>query len=100
MLQIILYARNDIRRVLRNIIIVSILLANCLHIVQSAELTLDISSYSYREVDQSDNFFMEDKSAPFLHGVGIRDWGDDKACLLYTSPSPRDVEESRMPSSA
>ena len=22
------------------------------------------------------------------------------ACLLYTSPSPRDVEESRMPSSA
>ena len=30
--------------------------------------------------------------------------GDDlnlfKICLLYTSPSPRDVEESRMPSSA
>ena len=24
----------------------------------------------------------------------------DKDCLLYTSPSPRDVEESRMPSSA
>ena len=24
----------------------------------------------------------------------------DRACLLYTSPSPRDVEESRMPSSA
>ena len=29
-------------------------------------------------------------------------WGFDvsEACLLYTSPSPRDVEESRMPSSA
>ena len=25
---------------------------------------------------------------------------DGLACLLYTSPSPRDVEESRMPSSA
>ena len=25
---------------------------------------------------------------------------DSKTCLLYTSPSPRDVEESRMPSSA
>ena len=25
---------------------------------------------------------------------------DSTACLLYTSPSPRDVEESRMPSSA
>ena len=24
----------------------------------------------------------------------------DGGCLLYTSPSPRDVEESRMPSSA
>ena len=26
--------------------------------------------------------------------------GKDVTCLLYTSPSPRDVEESRMPSSA
>ena len=26
--------------------------------------------------------------------------GEVIACLLYTSPSPRDVEESRMPSSA
>ena len=25
---------------------------------------------------------------------------NSKTCLLYTSPSPRDVEESRMPSSA
>ena len=28
------------------------------------------------------------------------DPGLDNICLLYTSPSPRDVEESRMPSSA
>ena len=26
--------------------------------------------------------------------------GPDKACLLYTSPSPRDRQKSRMPSSA
>ena len=26
--------------------------------------------------------------------------GKKEGCLLYTSPSPRDVEESRMPSSA
>ena len=26
--------------------------------------------------------------------------GDTEACLLYTSPSPRDAHESRMPSSA
>ena len=36
----------------------------------------------------------------------IENWEEKKAhrnhnsCLLYTSPSPRDVEESRMPSSA
>ena len=28
------------------------------------------------------------------------DRASSKICLLYTSPSPRDVEESRMPSSA
>ena len=32
-----------------------------------------------------------------LKGLKIRVIG---SCLLYTSPSPRDVEESRMPSSA
>ena len=34
---------------------------------------------------------------------GINNSGSDDdpyICLLYTSPSPRDVEESRMPSSA
>ena len=27
-------------------------------------------------------------------------WFDNEYCLLYTSPSPRDTERSRMPSSA
>ena len=27
-------------------------------------------------------------------------WQDDSSCLLYTSPSPRDLSTSRMPSSA
>ena len=37
-----------------------------------------------------------------VHIVSGNSGGNDtyKACLLYTSPSPRDVEESRMPSSA
>ena len=35
-----------------------------------------------------------DKPEPDMRYVGY------KGCLLYTSPSPRDVEESRMPSSA
>ena len=38
-------------------------------------------------------------------GVALLQWTvacvhDFNSCLLYTSPSPRDVEESRMPSSA
>ena len=33
-------------------------------------------------------------------GVNSNQIDDPKSCLLYTSPSPRDVEESRMPSSA
>ena len=32
--------------------------------------------------------------------LGVLDLEKVTACLLYTSPSPRDVEESRMPSSA
>ena len=40
---------------------------------------------------------------PTPGGTGIahtRCMCDACSCLLYTSPSPRDVEESRMPSSA
>ena len=32
--------------------------------------------------------------------AGLLWFGSILLCLLYTSPSPRDVEESRMPSSA
>ena len=32
--------------------------------------------------------------------VGDDVFGEDPSCLLYTSPSPRDLSTSRMPSSA
>ena len=34
--------------------------------------------------------------------VSLEEWPEDPllACLLYTSPSPRDRQKSRMPSSA
>ena len=35
-----------------------------------------------------------------IHGATLEDGCLVGICLLYTSPSPRDVEESRMPSSA
>ena len=42
---------------------------------------------------QTENVLLEDNVAIGASDAGIY-------CLLYTSPSPRDVEESRMPSSA
>ena len=42
----------------------------------------------------SDGFILTDEGAAVLIHA------ERMACLLYTSPSPRDVEESRMPSSA
>ena len=35
-----------------------------------------------------------------VFGIPLGIYAGLKPCLLYTSPSPRDVEESRMPSSA
>ena len=35
-----------------------------------------------------------------IHGFGGVDVMDNNICLLYTSPSPRDMRRSRMPSSA
>ena len=51
------------------------------------------------ETLKSKKLAFEEKGAIWLD---TSESGDDKnrVCLLYTSPSPRDVEESRMPSSA
>ena len=38
--------------------------------------------------------------ACLVNAYGYLKGPQDMFCLLYTSPSPRDVEESRMPSSA
>ena len=38
-------------------------------------------------------------SEPELGYLKLR-WWEDYICLLYTSPSPRDKRQSRMPSSA
>ena len=85
MVQIIFYIKRAVYGISKNLIIASFLFAFYSQIALAAELTLDLSSYSYREVDQNDNFFMEDKSAPFLFSLGIRNWGDDKSILQKRS---------------
>ena len=73
------YYKSAVTKFFRKLIIASGSFAFYSQIALSAELTFDMTSYSYREVDQNGNFFMEDKSAPFLFSVGIRNWGDDKS---------------------
>ena len=46
------------------------------------------------------NFKDSRRRAERLSKLGIQYLDCGTSCLLYTSPSPRDVEESRMPSSA
>ena len=50
--------------------------------------------------NEGDKVILDGKDALIVK-IGMRDTVFGVySCLLYTSPSPRDVEESRMPSSA
>ena len=50
-----------------------------------------IITFTYPEIGNTGINFEDSESDNSVRGI---------ICLLYTSPSPRDVEESRMPSSA
>ena len=63
----------------------------------------DISKWDVSSVDDMDNMFAG--AASFNRKLCSTTWVSSKAtkdniCLLYTSPSPRDRQKSRMPSSA
>ena len=59
---------------------------------------------AYSREDETFSEFLDQlkKQGPDVSLVSAQfsDLDDTRCCLLYTSPSPRDVEESRMPSSA
>ena len=42
----------------------------------------------------------ENRRELFIHRNTLTDYVNHMSCLLYTSPSPRDLSTSRMPSSA
>ena len=44
--------------------------------------------------------YLQEKRDHFKVGDGVKVHVKVRDCLLYTSPSPRDAHESRMPSSA
>ena len=47
---------------------------------------------------QCDNRLRQDTNK--LSPLPVLVWAANRACLLYTSPSPQDLSTSRMPSSA
>ena len=73
-----------------------------------------VGIYKTKMVKSSEDFMVAGRILPWyiLVGTLLATWmgsgslfsgaglGYRNGCLLYTSPSPRDVEESRMPSSA
>ena len=60
----------------------------------------DLTVKTKGDVDVDSHHTVEDTSLAF--GQALREALGDKSgiCLLYTSPSPRDRQKSRMPSSA
>ena len=51
-------------------------------------------------LDSVGNELVDGDSVTIVKGLKVKGGADIKACLLYTSPSPRDQRGSRMPSSA
>ncbi|GAB5830624.1 hypothetical protein JMUB7528_28550 [Staphylococcus aureus] len=54
---------------------------------------------SWEATIYNNNYKASDKAKDKLRKNAIKQF-DPKTCLLYTSPSPRDMRRSRMPSSA
>ena len=64
-------------------------------------VNIAINHYAHAELEIDDDGKMSvSYSCDVPVGSGLGTTGAINVCLLYTSPSPRDVEESRMPSSA
>ena len=69
-------------------------------------ISMDIHGKSV-DMDMDGKFHIHGKPAIFGHFVAVHSWSvhcsqrsHKSICLLYTSPSPRDRQKSRMPSSA
>ena len=68
-----------------------------------AETTLDGQQSITVKIGEGTLSYSEHRNVAFTRDRGLLDTvrnADDEPCLLYTSPSPRDRQRSRMPSSA
>ena len=73
--------------------------------ISGVDLSVDLSDAVFSEIRQTFIehgliFFRNQELTPDDHLRFAKRWGEINICLLYTSPSPRDKRQSRMPSSA
>ena len=66
---------------------------------KGVDQTITITPYSYKKIESSDLYTFTKKELSQYSNISFIQ-GSVKDCLLYTSPSPRDKRQSRMPSSA
>ena len=76
------------------------------HMSDSFHKVMNDVSTSLKEVYKADEVVLVPGGGTYAMEAVARQFATNQSCLilrnclLYTSPSPRDVEESRMPSSA
>ena len=68
-------------------------------VVTTCAKTKEILMHGYMNVEAF-KLSIETKEAHYWSRSRKEIWHKGKTCLLYTSPSPRDKRQSRMPSSA
>ena len=63
------------------------LVTKVVELIKEKNKTSSVHSYGTEMLEQAKN-------------IGVKDRDEPRTCLLYTSPSPRDLSTCRMPSSA
>ena len=68
--------------------------------IEGEDILLNIKDQNQKVVFISGHFSNFELMAMQIDKIGIKIGAIYRPCLLYTSPSPRDLSTSRMPSSA
>ena len=71
-----------------------------LEIVMQSGLSTSNNGSDIRTTEITGEALIEQPIIPNVGDIMLMDFGRGTFCLLYTSPSPRDRQKSRMPSSA
>ena len=104
----LLYRRGPLMKVIKKISRLPLVLASPrldrLHAVNIGPLrprnNVRLAAQLRRELRQAEATSEVAQAAALLAGSGVLRFDGRYTCLLYTSPSPRDRQKSRMPSSA